>query len=118
MENQNPQQTESGFVTGFLKFLPVIQWIVMIIIAVCVFVLSQRDMQTAQAQEVKDSTRKIVALEIYNTKREAEIDRQFEQLRREMLTREVFGAYHAADSARMDRMEKMLEQMIVNQNAR
>lgn len=53
----------------------------------------------------------------YLTKSEAdqrvkERDRQLELIRKEMLTREVFEAYHSNDSERMNRIEKTLEKLL------
>ncbi len=116
MENITSQPNEKGFLAGFLKWLPVIQWTLTIIIAIGVVILSQRDSQTTQAQEVKETSKKVAALESTMDRRKEDRDRQFEQLRKEMLTRELYEAYHKNDAEKFERMEKMLEQAISMQN--
>lgn len=114
--NASPSNEQNSFLKGFLNYLPVIQWVLTLFIAAAVFALSQRDLQTTQAQETRETARKIQALELqFERGREAR-DRQIESLKKEMLTREVFEAYHSADSERMNRIEKMLEQLLTNQN--
>jgi len=113
MENQTSPPPQPGFLNGFLKFLPVIQWFVMIVIAVCVFALSQRDLQSAQASEVRENTRDIVFVKNIVEKAKEDHNREIERLRGEILTKEVFDAYHKADEIRFTRMEKLLEQLLM-----
>lgn len=51
------------------------------------------------------------------TRRDAR-DRQLEELKKAVLTREVFEAYHKADADRMQRLEKLAERILENQTAR
>lgn len=113
------QQTESsqntGFVAGFMKYLPIIQWALTIVIAIFVFVLSQRDSQTVQAQDIRDTAKRVDMMERDREKSKAERDRQLEELKKTILTREVYDAYHNADTERMNRLEKMVERILENQ---
>lgn len=43
-------------------------------------------------------------------------DKQVDGIRKEMLTREVFDAYHKNDVEWMQRMEKSIQQILENQN--
>ena len=115
MENETPPQT-TGYVAGFLKFLPAIQWIVMVFIAVSVFVLAQRDSQTAQAMDIRDNKDKITQVSNQLDKQIETRGKLFAELKGEMLTKELFEAYHKNDEARMERMEKLMQQMLDKPN--
>lgn len=111
------QQQEKGFLAGFLRVLPIIQWSLTIVIAIGLFILSQRDSQTVQAQDTRDNQKRIEQVERKMDERKADRDRQFDELKRTILTREVYDAYHNADNERMNRMEKMMEKILENQNS-
>lgn len=110
MENtlsQTAPVPNSGFLKGFLKWLPLAQWILLIMIAVSVFALSTADPQSASALGARAGAA--------DDKQKDESGFQFEQLRREQITRENFDAYHKSVDARLGRMEKLLEQMLRDQ---
>ena len=107
---------EKSFVNNFLKYMPLMQWVMTIIIAIAVVALSQRDSQTAQAQTVAETKNRVTSIEQAIDKKSEARDRQIDSFRKEILTREVFDAYHKADSDRMDRVEKMIQQLLENNN--
>lgn len=106
---------DSGFLPGFLRVLPLIQWILMICIAVGMYFLSTRDSQTVQAQQLGEVRNEQRAIRDTVDKNKAEREKQLDDLKRQMLTKEVFEAYHQNDSERFGRMEKLLEQLLSNQ---
>lgn len=108
--------SESGFVAGFLKYLPVIQWALTIALGVGVFALSQRDLQATQAATVTDTKNRVQNIESYIEKRKEERDKQLADIKNEMLTKEVFDAYHKNDTERMKRIEDMVEKLLENRN--
>lgn len=114
MENEISSEKKSFF-SGFLTYLPVVNWVLTIAVAVGMFALSTRDNQTVQASEITRIINEQKAVRDQINERKTERDKQIEELRRVMLTREVFDAYHAADAERMTRMEKMMEQLLSNQ---
>lgn len=116
IETQTSPVQERGFLAGFLRVLPIIQWALTVIVAIGLFVLSQRESQTVQAQDIRDTQKKVENLERDIDKQKSERDRQIEELKRTILTREVYDAYHNADTERMNRMEKMIERILENQN--
>lgn len=105
-------QNEKGFLAGFLKFLPAIQWLVMIVIAASVFGLSQRDSQTAQAMDIRANGEKINNVSNALDKQIELRGKLFAEIKGEMLTKELFEAYHKNDAERMDRMEKLMERLL------
>lgn len=86
----NPQQT---FFDAFLKWLPLVQWLLTILIGAAVVGLSFRDSQTSQAAQIMKVENKQQTLE--NTLRENREDEQkrYDNLRREMLTKQEFEAH-------------------------
>lgn len=93
MENQTSQTNDlpvKKFVDSFLKFLPVVQWILMMVIGIAVFAIGFRDTQTTQAQEVREIRAEQTQIKQTMSDRKNERDKQFEDLRRSIITKEVF----------------------------
>lgn len=111
-----PPPPSGSFLKGFLQYLPVVQWVMTFAIGAVVFGLSFKDSQTVQAQDVRENKQQIVALQslVENNKRDRE--KQLEELKGKVLTKDVFEAYHQNDVARMERIEKLCEQMLQSQN--
>ena len=106
------QETSGRFWNGFLKILPFLQWVLTIAIAVGLYALTTRDTQTAQAFEINKITSEQQNLRRDFEARKNERDKQIEEIKKEMLTRDVFDAYHETDVKRMERIEKMLEDLL------
>ena len=119
MSEQPPnKQTDTGFVAGFFKYMPIVQWALTIVIAIGLFAVSQRDSQTVQGHEIRETQEKVKAVESEMDRRRDEREKQMEEMKRTVLTREVFEAYHKADQERMTRLEKMIERLLENQTVR
>lgn len=95
---------------------PWIQWTIIIVMGVFVFYQSQRDTNAQNAVSVSDLQREQVAIRKEMDQRAAARDRQINGMETKMLTREVYEAYHKGDVDRMDRMEKMIEQLLERQS--
>lgn len=111
MTNESSHKKD-GFVSGFLKWLPAIQWAFTLITALTVFGLSQREAQTAQSSEIMRIISEQKAIRDQMNEHKTEREKQITDLRESVLTKEVFEAYHSNDVQRMERMEKMLEQIL------
>lgn len=99
-------------VAAFLRVLPVIQWAMTIAIAIAVFALTTRDTQQVQSSEIGRILRDQQDIRATMAERKTEREKQIEELKREMLTKQVFEAYHSADLQRLERIEKMLEEIL------
>lgn len=120
-ETQSPnfsaeQQKPPGLLKGVLQYWSIVQGICTVIIAVAVFGLSFRDSQTVQAQDVRENKQQILALQLLVDSNKRDREKQLEELKGKVLTKDVFEAYHQNDVARMERIEKLCEQMLQSQN--
>ena len=113
---QSPASGSNNYLAGFLKILPVLQWAMTIAVAVAVFALTTRDAQTVQASEITRIVNEQKAVRDLMTERKTERDKQFDELKKVVLTKDVFDAFHNNDVARMERMERMLQQILEHQN--
>ena len=73
---------------------------------------SQRDTNAQQTFSVVDIKREQDSLKRIADDRWATRNIEFTEMRKTVLTREVYEAYHKSDQERMDRIEKMLMQLI------
>ena len=89
------------------------QWGVVVVVGLFGIYAYQRDTNAANTVNVNDLQRRIDGMEATVKSNRADIDRQTADMKREMLTKEVFEAYHATDQQRFERMEKMLEQLLI-----
>ena len=113
MENSNsPQPNEKGFLSGILKVLPLLQIAATVVIAVGLYAVATRDAQTVQASEINRILNEQKATRDLMTERKNERDKQIDELKKIMLTKDIFEAYHSNDVQRMERMEKMMQQML------
>lgn len=117
MENETtsitPQQTKlQKFIGGFNQALPVIGLIYAVFLTVGGYWLYTRDAQTVQAQELRDVKTGQKQLEKVMDERTLKRDQQLNEMKNQMLTRELYEAYHKGDIERMERMEKMLERIL------
>lgn len=84
-------------------------WIGLIIFS---YYLYQRDTVAAQGMSLADLKREQVSMKQEMLDRRLDRDKQMAGFEGKMLTREVFEAYHKADSDRMDRMENLIGQIL------
>ena len=112
MPSVSPPSAANNYLAGFLKILPVLQWGLTIACAVAFFILATRDAQTVQASEINRIVNEQKATRDLMTERKNERDKQVEELKRIMLTKDIFDAYHQNDVQRMERIEKMLQQIL------
>jgi hypothetical protein len=94
---------------------PYLSWVVMIAMATFMLYQGQHDANAQNTISVIDLQRDQKALRATIDERRTERDKQIDGLQTKMLTREVFEAYHASDAQRMERIEKMMEQMLEHQ---
>ena len=87
-----------------------------IAVAVAVFALTTRDAQTVQASEITRIVNEQKAVRDLMNERKTERDKQLDELKKVILTKDVFDAFHNNDVARMERMERMLQQILEHQN--
>lgn len=77
----------SGFVTGVQAYLPTIQWLLTIIVAVSVFVLSFRDGQTSQAAMIQGLRSDVETIKARQLEVKVARDKQIDDLREQMVTK-------------------------------
>ena len=87
MENPSPNKK---YWDSFLKILPLVQWILTLVIGIAVFGLGFRDTQTSAAQNIRDVAKDQDALRRQMDDRKSERDKQIDDLRKTVITREVF----------------------------
>jgi len=112
------QPTETGFLAGLLKYLPIIQWVLTIICAVSIYALAQRESQTIQAQEMRQTTERVKTLEGKFQQSEIDTERRFSELKREMMTKELFEEFRRGDTETKQRIEKTLQIILEKQSRR
>lgn len=92
--------------------LPLINIAASVIIAIGLFAVATRDAQTVQASEINRIINEQKSLRDLMNERKGERDKQVEELKKIMLTKDIFDAYHQNDVQRMERIEKMLQQLL------
>lgn len=97
-----------------IALMPFIRWGIVAAMFLTGLYLYQRDTNAQTIVNVADVKRDQDALRKQIADMKEQRDRQLDGMDKKMLTREVYEAYHTADSQRMDRMEKMMEQLIQN----
>lgn len=104
---------DGKFYRSIKELLPWFRWVIVgIMFAVGVYIY-QRDTNAQQTVSVQDIQREQATAKAVLSEYKVKTEEQFQQLRREMLTRELFEAYRAADIERMNRMEKSLEMIAI-----
>ena len=86
-------QQQKGIIDGFLKWLPLVQWLLTIAIGAAVVGLSFRDSQTSQAAQIMKVENKQQALEAALRENREDEQKRYDNLRREMLTKQEFEAH-------------------------
>lgn len=109
--NETPTKVQK-FLNGFNQALPVVGLIYAVFLTVGGYWLYARDAQTVQAQSIKELQSGQKSIEKVMEDRTAKRDQQLSELQKQILTRELYEAYHKADIERMDRIEKLLEKLL------
>lgn len=97
---------------SLLAAFSILRWVIVAIVFGFGVYIYQRDVNAQQTVSTVDLQREQVSLRKTMDDRTAARDKQMEK----MLTREVYEAYHSADVQRMERMEKLLEQIMEHQS--
>lgn len=111
MTEETPKTEEKGFMSGLNKALPIANWVFNLAMFIGIALLASHDSakdQTTQINEIKAGQQQLK--ETIET-RKTERDKQFDEIKKIMLSRDVFEAYHSNDVQRMERIEKTLEQL-------
>lgn len=89
-----------------------VRWIIVVCMFLAGYYVYQRDVNAAQAVNVVDLKREQSELKKVVEQNKAERDRQLDEIKRTMLTRELYEAYHANDVQKIEAIQKMVEQLI------
>jgi hypothetical protein len=100
---------DGKFYKSCMAIFPFVRWAIVIGFFIFGLYLYQRDTNAQQTVSVSDIQREQNIAKAAFSEYKSANDQQFQQLRREVLTRELFEAYRAADMERIARMEKSLE---------
>lgn len=117
--NQTPAAIASGvtkFLNGFNQASTAIQWVVLIAMTIGGYWLYTRDMHTVSAQTIKEIQNEQKLVREYLNERRNFRDKQFEELKSEMMTREVFDVYMKTWTERQNRQEDLLNKILENQH--
>lgn len=88
---------------------PWMQWALIVIMAAFVYYQSQRDTNAQQSISVADTQKELTAAKRSLDDYKEATEKRFKFLEDRVLTRELYEAYRAADTARMARIEQSLE---------
>lgn len=95
--------------------MPFFRWAIVLAMFIFGAYIYQRDTNAQQVFNIGDMKRDHETLRSRVNELKDLRDKQFEEMNRKILTREVFEAYHKVDSERLDRMEKVVEQILDRQ---
>ena len=102
----------SNYLAGFLKILPLVQWIVVIITAIGVFAIGFRDTQTVQSQTLRDVQKDYDNLSRTVQNNKSEREKQLEELRGRIVTKDIFEERTRAIQDEQLRQRGMLERIL------
>lgn len=112
---QTPDKTpwrDSEWFQNCLALMPLVRWGIVAAMFLFGVYLYQRDTNAASTVNIADLKSGQESMKAEMARRVADRDKQIEELRRAMLTREVFEAYHQADKLRMERIEQLLNRLL------
>lgn len=90
-------------------FVALFRWVVVGAVFLFGVYLYQRDINAQQAISVVDLQRDLNETKKAVSDYKSDTDKQLQSIRKDMLTRELYEAYRAADVERMARIEKLVE---------
>lgn len=105
--SDNPTWSEGRTWKNAKAIFSVARWTIAAVFLALSIYYTQRETNAQQTVSVADVQKEQVAIRKEMDSRSTARDKQMERV----LTREVFEAYHSADMQRMDRIEKLIEQI-------
>lgn len=105
----------TGFFAGINKALPFIQWAMMIAVAVGLYAVASRDTQKDQSFEINNLKTGQQQIKEDAIKRNELHEKQFDSIKKEMLTRDVFEAYMKAIANEQEQQRRLTERILENQ---
>lgn len=109
-ENPEPVPWYDGkFYKSCLAAFAVLRWVIVAGVFAFGAYIYQRDVNAQQTVNLVDVKREQDQLRATFTEYKMDAERQFQTLRKEMLTRELYEVYRKGDSERLERIEKSLE---------
>ena len=109
---ERPAPDTKNYLTGFLKILPLVQWIVVIITAIGVFAIGFRDTQTVQSQTLRDVQKDYDNLSRTVQNNRADREKQLEELKMRIVTKDIFEERTRAIQEEQLRQRGMLERIL------
>lgn len=111
--SQMPELTPpKKFLEQVSKYSGLAQWIVTIVIGIAVFGIGFRDTQRDQSVEINRIINDQKALKDTMNERKAARDKEFDELRKQMITREIFTAYMDSIKDEQSRQRGMIEKLL------
>jgi hypothetical protein len=106
---EQPAWYDGKFFKSCQAAMPFVRWGIIAAMFLSGVYMYQRDTNAAANVNLLDLQKGQESIKLDIIQRAATRDRQFDDVKKQMLTREVFEAYHESDKQRMERIEKMLE---------
>ena len=107
-----PVSAAGNYLAGFLKIQPLVQWILMIIIGIALFLIGFRDTQTGQAQSLRDVQKDYDNLSRTVQINRADREKQLEELKTHIVPRDIFEERTRAIQEEQLRQRGMLERIL------
>ncbi len=123
--NQNtldaPKSGFTKFAEGWNRTIPTVSLIVVIGGSLLTYAFTQNSSSAISAQTLKTHADEInelkntdKSLKDYLEQRRQKRDSDIDEIKKTMLPRDLYEAYHKADQEKLDRIEKLLENVIAN----
>ena len=122
MSEQSPTiqtQTEPSKIMKFLggvnSALPMTILVGQIVLTIVFYIWTQNSSAISQAQEIRENKENIKQVQQRSEERKTEYEKQIDEIKKIIVTKDLFEAYHKNDVERMDRIEKGIERILQNQ---
>ena len=86
-----------------------------IVLTIVFYIWTQNSSAISQAQEIRENKENIKQVQQRMEERKTERDKQMDEIKKTIVTKDLFEAYHKNDVERMDRIEKGIERILQNQ---
>lgn len=103
---------DGKFFKSCMALLPLFRWLIVLAMFLAGVYVYQRDTNAASVVNIADLQRGQESIKLDILNRAAARDKQLEDVKRQMLTREVFEAYHESDKQRLERIESMIQRLL------
>ncbi len=107
-----PSETSKNYLTGFLKILPLVQWILLIFTTIGFCAIGFRDTQTVQSQTLRDVQKDYDNLSRTVQNNKSEREKQLEELNRRTVSSDIFEERTKAIQEEQLRQRGMLERIL------